>query len=177
MKQITIRIATLEDATLLAELGATTFYETFAKDNSEEDMTAYLQANFTVERLEEELSVPHSIFLIAECAGKPKGYAKLNKGTEEVCVEGSSAIEIVRLYLLTEAIGIGLGSALMQACLHYAIEHGFLTIWLGVWEHNPQAIAFYRKWGFEQVGSHVFQLGNDQQTDLILQKNFLPSAI
>ncbi len=83
---------------------------------------------------------------------------------------GPKPLELVRLYVLPESIGHGIGARLMQECLDTAASRGFETLWLGVWEHNPRAIRFYQKWEFEEVGSHLFQLGSDAQTDLILQK-------
>jgi ribosomal protein S18 acetylase RimI-like enzyme len=82
-------------------------------------------------------------------------------------------MEIVRLYVLPESIGHGIGARLMQECIDTATSRGFETLWLGVWERNGRAIQFYQKWGFEEVGSHIFQLGSDAQTDLIMQKPLL----
>jgi ribosomal protein S18 acetylase RimI-like enzyme len=168
---VSIRTASEDDATLLADLCATTFRCTFASDNTPEDMEAYLTQNFSVEKLSRELSDPLAAFFIAELSGRPVGYAKLHAGTPDAGVTGAKPIELVRLYVLPEGIGQGIGARLMTECLETATRQGFETLWLGVWEHNPRAIGFYRKWGFEEVGSHVFQLGSDAQTDLILQKS------
>lgn len=167
---VTVRTASLNDVSLLAELSATTFRCTFAPDNSPEDMEAYLADNFSEEKLEQELSDPLATFIIAELAGKPLGYAKLHAGAPDASVTGPKPMELVRLYVLPESIGHGLGAQLMKECLSITTSRGFETLWLGVWEHNERAIQFYRKRGFEEVGSHIFQLGNDAQTDLILQK-------
>lgn len=166
-----MRTASHNDAPLLAELSATTFRCTFEKDNTPEDMAAYLAENFTDEKLGQELSDPLATFFIAEISDKPLGYARLYRGTPDACITGAKPIELVRLYVLPESIGHGVGARLMQACIDAAISEGFETLWLGVWEHNPRAIRFYQKWGFEEVGSHAFQLGNDLQTDLVMQKN------
>lgn len=165
-----IRRASLEDAALLAELGARTFTETFAEINTPEDMAAYLAAAFTTEQLEAELRDPASTFLIAEADGVPAGYAKLYAGQPEACIVGPRPVELVRLYVLREFLGRAAGAALMSACMDEARSAGHDTIWLGVWEHNERAKAFYRKWGFREVGSHVFQLGSDAQTDLLLER-------
>jgi diamine N-acetyltransferase len=61
-----------------------------------------------------------------------------------------------------------MGSKLMSASLDEARQHACDTVWLGVWEKNQRAIEFYRKWGFRQTGSHIFSLGDDPQTDLIM---------
>jgi diamine N-acetyltransferase len=167
---VTIRNATNADAPLLAEIGAKTFYETFAADNTPEDMAAYLAESFSVDKLAAELADPAGCFLIAEAGGIVAGYAKLQNGQPPNCVTGSPAIELLRLYVLQDWLGRGIGAALMRACLEEAARKACETIWLGVWEHNARAQAFYRKWGFEQVGSHVFKLGDDLQTDLLMQR-------
>ena len=165
-----VRRASIEDAKLLAELGAQTFAETFAKDNSPEDMAAYRAASFGVGRLTEELADPLSVFFVAEVDGSAAGYAKLHPGGVSAGVEGPRPIELVRLYVSRDWLGRGVGPALMGRCLEEAREMGFQTIWLGVWERNHRAQAFYRKWDFQEVGEHIFQLGSDQQRDIVMQR-------
>jgi ribosomal protein S18 acetylase RimI-like enzyme len=167
-----IRRATVADAALLAELGARTFAEAFAADNRPEDMTAYLASNFGLTHQATELANPQSTFLIAEVAGSATGYAKLHSGTVPPNgVTNDKPIELVRLYVSQDRIGSGIGASLMQACLTEATQQGNRTIWLGVWEHNVRARAFYQKWNFHEVGKHIFQLGNDPQTDILMQRS------
>ena len=165
-----VRRASTEDAKSLAELGARTFAETFAKDNSPEDMAAYLADSFNVERLTAELTDPLSVFFVAEVDGRAAGYAKIHSGEVSASVEGQRPIELVRLYVSQEWLGRGVGQALMRRCLDEAREMGFQTIWLGVWERNHRAQAFYRKWDFQEVGEHIFQLGSDPQRDIVMQR-------
>lgn len=165
-----IRRASPRDAGLLSELGARTFSETFAADNAPENMAAYLAAAFGTEKQWEELADPQSTFLIAEIDGVAAGYAKLHPGYALDGVSGESPIEIVRLYVSRAWLGRGVGEALMRACIDEGRKAGHRTIWLGVWEHNPRARAFYRKWDFREVGQHVFQLGSDPQTDVLMQR-------
>lgn len=167
---IRIRYGTVADADLLAELGARTFSDTFAKDNTAEDMRAYLAANFALAKQATELSDPTAVFLIAEAGNLAIGYAKLQSGEPPAGASGKKVIEIVRLYVVQDWLGQGAGAALMRACLDEARQRGHDTIWLGVWEHNPRAIAFYRKWGFVEFGSHEFRLGSDVQTDFLMQR-------
>ena len=166
-----IRRANADDAELLAELGARTFSEAFAADNSPHNMTAYLASSFSLEKQAEELADPHSLFLIAEAAGVAVGYAMLRAGDVEEGITGDNPVELVRLYVSRESLGSGLGAALMQACIGEAKRQGYQTLWLGVWEHNSRAQAFYRKWKFHEVGTHLFQLGDDPQTDLLMQRS------
>ena len=167
---LTIRRANPGDAGLLAELGARTFSETFAADNPPEDMTAYLAASFNLARQTDELADPASTFLIAEVGGLAAGYAKLHASEPAEGVEGAMPVELVRLYVSREWLGRGVGKALMRACLEEARQAGRGTIWLGVWERNGRAQAFYRKWDFRAVGEHVFQLGSDPQRDILMER-------
>lgn len=168
---IKIRLAGPGDNILLADLGRRTFFDTFARDNTPEDMAAYLAASFGPQKQAEELADPLSHFLIAEVDGAPVGYARLHLGEPPATITGRMPVEIVRFYAVREWIGGGVGAALMATCLALAAEKGCDTIWLDVWERNPRAIAFYRKWGFAPVGEQAFQLGGDLQHDLLMQRS------
>lgn len=165
-----IRRATVNDADLLTELGARTFRETFAADNKPEDMAAYLATAFSPEKQQSELADARATFLIAEIGGAAVGYAKLHAGDTPLCVTGAEPIELARLYVSQGWLGRGVGEALMRACVDEARGAGRRTMWLGVWKHNPRAQAFYQKWSFTVVGEHVFQLGSDFQTDLLMER-------
>lgn len=167
---LTIRRASADDGAWLADFGAQTFSETFAAENRPEDLAAYLAASFNAARLAAELADPASTFLIAELRGRPAGYARLLAGEPAECVEGGKPVELVRLYVAREWLGAGVGKALMQACIEEARRAGHQTIWLGVWERNERALAFYRKWSFRAVGDHVFQLGSDPQRDIVMER-------
>lgn len=133
-------------------------------------MSAYLATAFSTAQQSTELADPASLFLIAENNGAAVGYAMLRSGTALDSVNGGRPIELVRLYVLQERLGSGVGAALVQQCIIEAKRQGYETLWLGVWEHNARAQAFYRKWNFHEVGTHIFQLGNDPQTDIVMQR-------
>ncbi|HEX8292442.1 MAG TPA: GNAT family N-acetyltransferase [Pyrinomonadaceae bacterium] len=168
--ELTIRRANPEDAGLLAELGARTFSETFAADNSPEDLAAYVAASFNPARQTAELNDPATTFFVAEVGGLAAGYAQLHAGEPAEGVEGPKPVELVRLYVSGGWLGRGVGEALMRACVEEARRAGHETIWLGVWERNGRAQAFYRKWDFRAVGEHVFQLGSDPQRDILMER-------
>ncbi len=167
---ITIRRAAAPDADLLAQLGRQTFFDSFASFNTPDNITAYLAASFNLVKQSAELAEPGTTFLIAQVGDETVGYARLHAGPPEECVRGPMPIELVRIYAVKAWIGHGVGAALMQACLDEAARQGYQTIWLGVWEQNPRAIAFYEKWGFQKVGTHNFQLGDEAQTDWIMER-------
>jgi ribosomal protein S18 acetylase RimI-like enzyme len=165
-----IRQATASDVPLLTELGASTFSETFARDNRPEDMADYLAASFNLEQQAAELAEPLATFLIAEIDSIAVGYAMLHAGALPHQASGKKPIELVRLYVSKEWHGSGVGEALMQACIDKARQAGYRTLWLGVWEHNARARAFYRKWQFQEFGEHIFQLGGDPQNDILMAR-------
>lgn len=131
---------------------------------------------FTAQQVSSELADPRATFLIAEIEGTPAGYAKLLAGEAPDCVKGEAPIEIIRFYIDQQFHGSGVAHTLMQACFDLAKQLGHQTIFLGVWEHNPRAITFYRKWKFEIVGSHVFQMGDEAQNDFWMARELQTST-
>lgn len=167
-----IRPAGTTDAEPLAALAAQTFKDAFASENTADDIESYIRESFSTERLRAELADPHNLFLLAFVgeADFPVGYAKLRTGTPEASVKGADPVELHRIYVDRSAIGHGVGAALMRTALDTARRRGHRTLWLGVWDRNQRAISFYERWGFEVVGDHMFRLGSDHQTDLIMER-------
>ena len=166
----TIRRATPVDAALLASLGAQAFRDTFAADNTPEDMAAYLADAFGEDIQRAELMDARNSVYFAERGDDVVGYAMLRDGEAPSEIASEKAIEIARLYAFAPWIGGGVGAALMRHCLDEATARGRRTVWLGVWERNARAIGFYRRWGFTDVGSHDFQLGSDRQRDRLMAR-------
>lgn len=173
MDDVKIRRAITGDAELLAGIGARTFRETFAEFNTDEDMADYLAESFSPAIQAAEIAEPRSYFLIVEIGGEPAGYARLRLGPppDETRISGyrvEQPLEIIRFYVGGRWHGLGVAAELMRSCLAEAGIDGCDLIWLAVWEENPRAIAFYRKWGFVTAGEKIFQLGSDPQTDLVM---------
>lgn len=167
---IGVRQAEIQDNKLLAEIGAETFYDSFAADNTPEDIAAYLSASFNPVKQGTELADSQSRFLIAEINNEAVGYTHLRFSAVPKAVAGQKPIEISRFYVRKPWIGKGVGTHLMKGCLQEARAAGCDVIWLSVWEKNLRAIAFYRNWGFSKVGNQTFQLGNDLQQDLLMKR-------
>ena len=163
-----VRRGTADDAAMLAGLAARTFSETFAADNRAKDMAAYLSAHFAPGIQRAEIADPAHTYLVAERAGKPVGFALAREGSAPSCVGDGATVEIARIYVDRPWFGRGVAPALMDACIAEAHRRGARTLWLGVWERNPRAIAFYCKCGFRDVGTQRFRLGQDEQTDRIM---------
>lgn len=168
-----IRQAIIEDAEMLAELSYKTFWDAFHEhpENTPEDMADYMEKAFSVEQTRRELSEENSIFLVAEIEDETAGYAKITLGSIEEEITAERPIELNRLYSHQKFLGKGVGQALMDECFNIARKNKCDVMWLGVWEFNPRAQAFYRKYGFYEVGKHIFQLGSDAQIDLLMQKD------
>ena len=167
-----LRRGTVADASLLAELAARMFEETFGPDNDPEDMRLYLDGAFSVERQTQELADANSMVWIAEDAsGKPIGYALLWRGSRSDGVDAARPAEIQRIYADRRWHGRGLGRALMSACLDQARAWRCDVLWLAVWQRNPRAIAFYEKEGFVKVGVKTFTLGRDLQHDDVMARS------
>ncbi len=166
----TIRQATASDATRLAELGAETFREAFAADNTPDDLAAHLASSFAPDIQARELADPAVRYAMAEVEGALVGYTQVVLGHTSRGVTAARPVEIRRLYVSRAVYGQGVGAALMTWCLDEARAEGADAIWLGVWERNARAIAFYERWGFRVVGEHEFVLGTDRQRDLVMQR-------
>jgi ribosomal protein S18 acetylase RimI-like enzyme len=165
-----IRYATKDDAALIANISRQTFHETFASQNTKEDMEKFMDEQFTKELLMKEVGAKDNIFILAFEDEEVAGYVRLRENNIPPGLGTTNAIEIARIYAATSQIGKGVGKALMQKCIDIATEKGKEAIWLGVWEKNERAIQFYQKWGFEKFAQHNFILGNDVQQDWLMVK-------
>jgi GNAT superfamily N-acetyltransferase len=167
---VVIRPAGVPDAPWLAHLAERTFRETYTAYNTPENMERYVAEHFAPELQAAELADPTYLTLVAEVDGRAAGYAQLGQGSPPECVTGPDPMEIIRFYVDRPWHGQGLAQELMTAAATHAGTKGARTLWLGVWERNPRAIAFYRKCGFIEVGTHTFVLGTDHQRDLVLAR-------
>ena len=172
---IIIRGAEPWDAAALSRLGAQTFRDTFESSNTAEDMAQYLANNFNRELQAAEIADRSAIVLFAEertDAGVASlvGYAQLVSGETPACVRGPVPMELKRFYVDRAWHGKGVAQAVMDRVLEAARSRGAQTLWLGVWERNPRAVAFYGKYGFARVGEHTFVLGTDVQIDWLFAR-------
>jgi len=171
-----IRIGNAADAAALAEFGRRTFHDTFAADNDPADMAAYLNEAFAPEKQATELANPACTCLLAECDGVIAGMAYVIDGSANDVVHGQHLVELQRFYVDTPWHGQGVAHALMESVMRTASALGGDVLWLGVWERNARAIAFYRKQGFERVGAKTFRLGADVQTDDVMARALVELA-
>jgi ribosomal protein S18 acetylase RimI-like enzyme len=165
---LTIRRADPSDAALLSRLAAETFFETFAADNAPDDLAAYMATAFGEEIQRAELDDAERAVFLAENDGDALGYLMLRELPVPDGAGTANAMQVVRLYVAHRAIGTGVGAALMRLAIATAAERGRAAIWLTAWERNTRAIAFYRRFGFVDVGRVDFVLGQDRQTDVLL---------
>jgi GNAT superfamily N-acetyltransferase len=165
---VTIRTATAADTAGVADLARRTFHDTFAATNDAADMALHLAASYGVEQQTRELSDRDITTLLVEEDGQAVAYAMVRGGHAPDCVTGPRPIELWRFYVDRGWHGRGIAQALMERVKTVAHERGAQTLWLGVWERNPRARAFYAKCGFTAAGEHIFLFGTDPQTDLVM---------
>ncbi|WP_342614633.1 GNAT family N-acetyltransferase [Peribacillus frigoritolerans] len=168
-----IKKCTLEDSRELQEISYETFNETFKHQNSAENMNAYLERAFDLKQLEKELSNSSSQFFFVYFNNQVAGYLKVNTNDAQTEQMGDESLEIERIYIKEKYQKHGLGKYLLNKAMEIAMERNKKKIWLGVWEKNENAIAFYKKIGFVQTGSHSFYMGDEEQMDLIMTKAIL----
>lgn len=167
---ITIKKCTLEDLRKLQEISYETFDETFKDQNSPENMNAYLERAFNLKQLEQELSHISSQFFFVYVDHEVAGYLKVNINDAQSEEMGDESLEIERIYIKNNFQKHGLGKYLLNQAIEIALECNKKHIWLGVWERNENAIAFYKKMGFVQTGAHSFYMGDEEQIDFIMTK-------
>lgn len=167
---INIKKCTLEDSRELQEISHETFDETFKHQNSPENMNAYLERAFNLIQLKKELSNPSSQFFFVYFNNEVAGYLKVNTDNAQSEEIGDESLEIERIYIRNKFQKHGLGKCLLNKAMEIAMECKKNKIWLGVWERNENAIAFYRKKGFIQTGAHSFYMGDEEQVDFIMTK-------
>lgn len=158
-----------KDVVSLQAISKQTFYETFAAVNTEENMTIYLEESFSVEKLTAELNNPDAAFYFAIQYDEVIGYLKLNKAASQTELKDSEALEIERIYVSQAFHGKKVGQLLYEKAIQVAREAGVEYVWLGVWEENARAIRFYEKNGFVPFDKHLFKLGDDIQTDIMMK--------
>ena len=161
--------ATINDIEILQKIGRQTFSETFASSNTEANMASYLEEGFAIKKLTDVLNDSNSKFYFALFNEKVVGYLKLNFGQSQTEIKDSKAVEIERIYVLKDFQGKNIGQLLYEKAMQVAIQKNAEYIWLGVWEENQKAISFYKKNGFIAFDKHIFKLGNDEQTDILMK--------
>jgi GNAT superfamily N-acetyltransferase len=169
-----IRKAHIGDAKALSEIAEATFRATFGAVNTAEDMELHCRSSFGEPIQAAEISDPEMLTLVSEDEGRLIGYAQLRWRDAPDCVSAKRPAEIQRLYVVEGWHGKGVAQGLMQACIDEVEQRGSDALWLGVWERNPRAIAFYKKLGFVEVGNHTFALGGDPQRDIVMVRSVAP---
>jgi diamine N-acetyltransferase len=169
MNHIEIKRVGQNDIQQLQKIGRQTFSETFSAGNTQEDMETYLEEGFSLEKLTAELQHKHSEFYFASLENEVIGYLKLNFGDSQTELKDDKALEIERIYVLKEFLGKNVGQLLYLKAMQMASQADVDYVWLGVWEENHRAINFYKKNGFVAFDKHIFKLGKDEQTDLMMK--------
>ena len=170
---INIKKCNLEDLEILQEISIETFNDTFKDQNSPENMKAYLERAFNLKQLEKELSNISSQFFFVYFNDEVAGYLKVNTNDAQSEEMGDESLEIERIYIRNKFQKHGLGKYLLNKAMEIAMERNKKKIWLGVWEKNENAIAFYKKMGFVQTGAHSFYMGDEEQIDFIMTKTLI----
>jgi ribosomal protein S18 acetylase RimI-like enzyme len=169
MEKIQIEKVTIHQVEPLQAISKNTFWETFAEQNSLENMTQYLETGFSLEKLTAELNDPNAAFYFAWRNQEVIGYLKLNFGAAQTELKDQNALEIERIYVLKAFHGRKVGQLLYEKAIQIAKQMQARYVWLGVWEENRRAIHFYEKNGFVTFDKHIFILGDDKQIDLMMK--------
>ena len=169
MTKIEVIKITKDEILDLQKIGRQTFYETFSESNTEENMKKYLAEGFSIDKLRDELNNENAEFYFAKLDNEVVGYLKLNLGQSQTELKNDNSLEIERIYVLKEFHGKKVGQILYDKAIEITKQKRVNYVWLGVWEENPRAINFYKKNGFKEFDKHIFKLGIDEQTDIMMK--------
>lgn len=169
MSDIFIKNVGINDILILQNIGRQTFSETFTENNTAENMQKYLEEGFAIQKLTSELQNENSQFYFAQLEDVVLGYLKINFGASQTELKDNKAVEIERIYVLQAFQGKKIGQLLYEKAMQIAKEVKAEYIWLGVWEENNKAIHFYTKNGFVPFDKHIFKLGDEEQTDIMMK--------
>ncbi len=171
-----IRRAQKPDLAALAALAERTFRDTYAAHNTPQDMELYCRQHLSLRAIESEFADPAKEFILCECGGELIAFAQLVWGAATTHVPAKRPLELRRIYVLAGWLGKGIAQNLLADLKARALRGAADYLWLGVWEQNSRAIAFYQKSGFNVVGRQTFQLGSDLQRDLVVAMPITASA-
>jgi ribosomal protein S18 acetylase RimI-like enzyme len=164
MGSFVIRRACQSDAGVLSDFAARLFRATYSSDTTAADLDAYIYKNFSTERQEAEIDDLSAAVFLATVDDLIIGYA-------HVVVESadSRSARLNRIYIDAEWRGRGLANDLLDAVLSESEKRGVTRLELTVFERNARAIAFYKRAGFAATGSTTFAVGEDLQTDVVME--------
>ncbi|WP_412989485.1 GNAT family N-acetyltransferase [Pediococcus siamensis] len=162
-----------KDWQTLQKISVETYTDTFGPYNSPEIMAAYLNTAYDGEKLQRELANPNSQFYFVKLGDEIAGYLKVNLNEAQTEVMGQDSLEVERIYVRSAFKHQGLGTQCIKKAESIARANHKTKIWLGVWEHNEPAKHFYAKLGFKRIGQHAFYMGDDKQTDYLMQKELV----
>jgi len=171
MQLVTIKRVLPSELLTLQAISRRTFSETFAADNTADNLNKYLEEELKLEKLSSEINNKDSAFYFAMVGEKIAGYLKINTGAAQTEPQEDKALEIERIYVLQEFQGEKIGQLLFETAVSIAGKMQAGYIWLGVWEKNIRAISFYEKNGFITFDKHLFRVGDDEQTDIMMKLN------
>ncbi|MFN8485437.1 MAG: N-acetyltransferase [Anaerolineae bacterium] len=176
MSHVAIRSARPDDAPALADLAGRVFTRTYGSAVPVHILQPYLARSFNAEAMAAAIVAPGVTHLLALEDGVPIGFSKLEPSPLPPCVGASHAVELSKLYVDTAHHSRGVGASLLLRTVTEAGRQGWNTLWLCVWEHNPRAVAFYHKWGFEIVGRTHIYVDSVVFHDYVMERRLTPEA-
>lgn len=165
-----VRIVSPNEVHELQQISIATFRDAFGAVNRTEDMDHYIAERLSIKSLTDQLH-EESEFYFLEYQKQIIGYLKLNFGASQTEIKDCHSMEIERIYMARDHQGKGHGALLINKALKRGVDKALDFVWLGVWEHNTDAIRFYQRLGFEMFDKHTFMLGQDRQTDIMMRKD------
>ncbi len=173
MDNFIIRTALRSETAALSALMAMVFWDTYQADNTPKNMRDYMKKAFGVAQQTAELADPHRVTFVVQREGALIAYAQLSDRYSEPSASAElpeNGLFLSRFYVHKDWHGKGIAFLLLQKCEEYAERISATAIWFTVWQENKKAVAFYKKHDFTIFGTANFTVGDDVQTDWLMQK-------
>jgi ribosomal protein S18 acetylase RimI-like enzyme len=160
----------------LSVLAESTFRAAFSESNTAANMQLHCATAYGHALQLAEIRDANRETWVVEADARLVAYVQLRLHATSPMISGEQPVEIQRFYVDASYHGNGLAHQLMAHVVARAEAVGSGVLWLGVWERNPRAQAFYRKWGFAVVAEHIFMVGSDPQRDLVMRRELAAGA-
>lgn len=165
---ISIRKAGVDDVATLSAIGHASFRAAYENWSEPDDLVAHLEDFFSEVAIQAAMGIQGCCYLLALNGDEAVGFTKIREGRQPDDIPAARALELHQVYVMPDQQRFGIGGRLIDAATRYAQEQSAEGVWLTVWEDAPWAVNCYRKYGFEQVGTMDFKLGQAIYNDLLM---------
>lgn len=166
-----LRPASEADIPALSRLAVDSFVAKFGDMYRPEDLATFLAEALEEPAVAADLANPDRLYRLAERDGRLVGFAKLGL----TCgfpkhARGAHVMELKQLYTAPDAIGGGIGGALMDWAMAEFAVRGADEVQLSVYSGNEGAHRFYARYSFEKIADITFKVGEQLDPEFLFAR-------